>query len=42
MDSNNYNQVLQKCLNNIDDVKEKLDSENLIIIIKFYKNVSTT
>ena len=32
MDSNNYNEVLQKCLNNIDDVKEKLDSDKYLEI----------
>ena len=32
MDSNNYKSVLQKCLNNIDDVKEKLDSEKYLEI----------
>ena len=28
----NYKFVLQKCLNNIDDVKEKLDSEKYLMI----------
>lgn len=32
MDSTNYNDILQKCLSNIDDVKEKLDSDKYLEI----------
>jgi hypothetical protein len=41
MDSNNYNQVLQKCLSNVDEIKEKLDSDKYLEIsnslISLYK-----